>query len=69
VVAVLEFGIASTVRHAADLGYIPVLIEDACYSFSEENRVRSLSNLQTSSLITTTDLSMQALTNSSSAQV
>jgi biuret amidohydrolase len=50
--AVLEFGIEPTVRHAADLGYIPVLIEDACYSFSEQNRAQSLLNLQTVGLIT-----------------
>lgn len=50
--AVLEFGIEPTVRHAADLGYVSVLIQDACYSFSEENKARSLLNLQTSSLVT-----------------
>lgn len=50
--AVLEFGIEPTVRHAADLGYIPVLIQDACYSFSEENRERSLSNLNSIGLTT-----------------
>jgi nicotinamidase-related amidase len=50
--AVLEFGIEPTVRHAADLGYVPVLIQDACYSFSEENRSRSLLNLQSASLMT-----------------
>jgi nicotinamidase-related amidase len=49
--AVLEFGIEPTVRHAADLGYIPVLIADACYSFSEQSRARSLGNLQSASLI------------------
>ncbi|PMB49051.1 isochorismatase [Fischerella thermalis CCMEE 5201] len=50
--AVLEFGIEPTMRHAADLGYVPVLIRDACYSFSEENQARSLSNLQSVGLIT-----------------
>lgn len=50
--AVLEFGIEPTVRHAADLGYSPVLIGNACYSFSEQNRVRSLLNLQSASLTT-----------------
>jgi biuret amidohydrolase len=52
--AVLEFGIEPTVRHAADLGYSSVLISDACYSFSEQNRARSLLNLQSASLITDT---------------
>jgi nicotinamidase-related amidase len=50
--AVLEFGIEPTIRNAADLGYSPVLISDACYSFSEQNRSRSLANLQSASLIT-----------------
>lgn len=54
--AVLEFGIEPTMRHAADLGYVPVLIQDACYSFSEQNRARSLENLKTIGL--TTDLTM-----------
>jgi nicotinamidase-related amidase len=50
--AVLEFGIEPTIRNAADLGYSSVLINDACYSFSEQNRVRSIQNLQSTSLIT-----------------
>lgn len=50
--AVLEFGIEPTIRNAADLGYVPVLISDACYSFSEQNRERSIANLQAASLIT-----------------
>lgn len=31
--AVLELGIAPTVRHAVDLGYLPVVVGDACYTF------------------------------------
>ena len=31
--AVLELGIAPTVRHAVDLGYLPVVVADACYTF------------------------------------
>lgn len=54
--AVLEFGIEPTVRHAADLGYISVLIQDACYSFSEENKMRSILNLQSASLVTDTNI-------------
>lgn len=50
--AVLEFGIEPTMRHAADLGYVPVLIQDACYSFSEQNRERSLLNLRSIGLTT-----------------
>jgi biuret amidohydrolase len=50
--AVLEFGIEPTIRNSADLGYSPVLISDACYSFSEPSRARSLANLQSTSFIT-----------------
>lgn len=52
--AVLEFGIEPTVRHAADLGYIPVLIADACYSFSLENKKRSLDSLRSVGIVTDT---------------
>jgi nicotinamidase-related amidase len=31
-----EIGIEPTVRHTADLGYIPVLVEDACAAGNEE---------------------------------
>lgn len=40
--AVLELGIEPTVRHGADLGYYPVVVEDACYSFSPDARASSL---------------------------
>jgi nicotinamidase-related amidase len=33
--AVLELGIAPTVRHAIDLGYLPVVVGDACYTFEQ----------------------------------
>jgi biuret amidohydrolase len=59
--AVLEFGIELTMRNAADLGYIPLLISDACYSFSEQNRSRSISNLQSVGLMTDTNTFIQAL--------
>jgi biuret amidohydrolase len=50
--AVLEFGIEPTMRHGADLGFACVLISDACFSFSEQNKARSLQNLQSAGLIT-----------------
>ena len=40
--AVLELGVEPTVRHGADLGYYPVVVEDACYSFSPDAREASL---------------------------
>ncbi|WP_226889350.1 isochorismatase family protein [Nostoc sp. MG11] len=45
---VLEFGTEPTVRHAADLSYVLVLIQYACYSFSKQNRERSLKNQKSS---------------------
>ncbi|MEM1279847.1 MAG: isochorismatase family protein [Cyanobacteria bacterium P01_H01_bin.152] len=59
--AVLEFGIEPTVHHAADLGYVPVLIQDACYSFSEQNRARSLENLRLIGLTTDIETFNQTL--------
>ena len=39
--AVLEVGIAPTVRHAVDLGFLPVVIGDACYSFETDHTTLS----------------------------
>jgi biuret amidohydrolase len=41
----LEVGIEPTVRHAADLGYIPVVVADACGGRDEIARQRSLASL------------------------
>ncbi len=42
----LEVGIDPTARHAADLGYIPVIIPDACGAGHEEAAQRSLESLK-----------------------
>jgi nicotinamidase-related amidase len=42
---VLEVGIEPTMRHAADLSFLPVLIADACGSVNEQARKRSLDAL------------------------
>jgi biuret amidohydrolase len=42
----LEVGIEPTVRHAMDLGYIPVLVTDACGSRDKEAANRVLTGLQ-----------------------
>lgn len=42
---VLEVGIEPTVRHAGDLGFLPVLVADACGSMNGEARQRSLDAL------------------------
>jgi biuret amidohydrolase len=41
----MEIGIEPTVRHAADLGYIPVVVSDACGTGHEEAAQRSLASL------------------------
>ncbi len=43
--AVLEIGIEPTVRHGADLGYVPVLVEDACGVVDAEAAGRSVASL------------------------
>jgi biuret amidohydrolase len=41
-----EIGIEPTVRHAADLGYIPVLVTDACGAGNEDSGQRALASLR-----------------------
>jgi nicotinamidase-related amidase len=41
-----EIGIEPTARHGADLGYIPVLVTDACGAGSEEAARRSIESLK-----------------------
>src|ERR687898_525193 len=41
-----EIGIEPTVRHGADLGYVPVVIADACGAGHEEEAARSLALLR-----------------------
>jgi nicotinamidase-related amidase len=42
----LEVGIEPTVRHAADLGYVPIVVRDACGAGNAEAGVRSLAALE-----------------------
>lgn len=42
----MEIGIEPTVRHGADLGYIPVIVSDACGAGHEEAAQRSLASLE-----------------------
>ena len=41
-----EIGIEPTARHGADLGYIPMLVTDACGTGNEEAAKRSIENLK-----------------------
>lgn len=43
--AVLEIGIEPTARHAADLGFLPVVVDDACGAVSAGAAERSLASL------------------------
>ena len=51
---VLEIGIAPTVSHGTDLGYIPVVVADACGSV-EEARQRALADIDYTLMSLTTD--------------
>jgi nicotinamidase-related amidase len=53
----LEVGIEPTVRHSADLGYIPVVVRDACGAGDPEAAARSLETLAFAgdAMIATTD--------------
>jgi biuret amidohydrolase len=42
----MEIGIEPTVRHAADLGYIPIVVTDACGAGNEAAAQRSLASLE-----------------------
>ena len=42
----VEIGIEPTVRHATDLGFIPVVLEDACGSGHAEAGLRSLATMR-----------------------
>ena len=42
----IEIGIEPRVRHAADLGYLPVLIEDACGASHAEAGERAIASMR-----------------------
>jgi nicotinamidase-related amidase len=42
----MEIGIEPTVRHGADLGYIPVVVKDACGFGHRDAAQRSITNLE-----------------------
>ena len=48
--AVLEIGIEPTARHAADLGFLPVVVDDACGVVDDDAAQRSLASLDHSLL-------------------
>lgn len=53
---VLEIGIAPTVSHAEDLGYVPVVIADACGSVDPDARERVLAEIASTLMSLTTDV-------------
>jgi biuret amidohydrolase len=42
----IEIGIEPTVRHGADLGYIPIVVTDACGAGNDEAGQRALANIE-----------------------
>jgi nicotinamidase-related amidase len=58
-----EIGIEPTARHGADLGYIPVLVTDACGAGNEEAAKRSIESLKFTgdTLMTDTETICQVL--------
>ncbi len=52
---VLEIGIAPTISHGVDLGYIPIVVTDACGSVNEEARKRTLADIEYAQTSLTTD--------------
>ena len=63
-----EIGIEPTARHGADLGYVPVLVADACGAGNEEAAKRSIDALQFAgdALITDTETICEILRKRSS---
>jgi biuret amidohydrolase len=63
-----EIGIEPTARHGADLGYIPVIVTDACGAGNEEAAKRSIESLKFAgdALITDTEAICDVLRNRSS---
>lgn len=53
---VLEIGIAPTVSHGEDLGYVPVVITDACGSVHPGARERALTGIDSTLMSLTTDV-------------
>ena len=52
----MEVGIEPTARHAADLNYLPIIVEDACGAGHQEAAERSLAGLRFSGDSLITDL-------------
>ena len=52
---VLEIGIAPTVSHGTDLGYVPIVVADACGSVEDEARRCTLADVDHTLMSLTTD--------------
>jgi len=52
----MEVGIEPTARHAADLGYIPVIVRDACGAGHEDAAQRSMACVEYSGDAVVTDV-------------
>jgi biuret amidohydrolase len=54
--AVLEIGVEPTVRHGCDLGFIPVVVRDACGVVDEQAGQRSLASMDYAAMSFQTDV-------------
>jgi nicotinamidase-related amidase len=52
---VLEIGITPTIANGVELGYIPIVVADACGSVNEEARQRALADINYTGASLTTD--------------
>jgi nicotinamidase-related amidase len=52
---VLEIGITPTITNAIDLGYIPIVVADACGSVDKEARKRALADISYTGVSITTN--------------
>lgn len=64
--AVLELGIEPTVRHAVDLGYLPVVVADACVSLTQQARDATLATMGRLGVVTDSAAFARALNVSAS---
>ena len=49
---VAEIGVEPTVRHGADLGFLPIVIADGCGSLNEANHQRVMESLRSVATVT-----------------
>ena len=56
----MEVGIDPTVRHAADLGFVPIVVTDACGAGHPEAAAQSIESLKFAGNVVMTDVATLA---------